>query len=500
MAARGSTADAMGMLLQNPAVPTHTISLIVIEPSVRLSHQQIQRLLGSALPQLARFRSRLVSKPLGGRPLWAEIDDFDPTSQIHSATIDSPGGPRELSNFIAQLGAEPGGRPDALWQAWSIDGLAGDRWALAIKMSPALNDGRAGVASVWSRLLRSGPHYEPARAKLIQPSLGTLRPGERMIDTMGELAESYFNGFWSLAAAASYGLQSASRQFSGTSEFDPMPPAASSMRGPLPDNAFNATLTKRRAIAFASISLADLKSISHAFGGTVVNVFLAACTLALRAWLLSHDAVPDHPLVIQMPFTLLGTSWTPSGNPLVSGRIRLPVQLDDPVQVLINLHTAAERLNHARTRDSEHAGPGLELTRIAALLPPSVVRAGWRLYAASGIRQRHAASCHGSFSWVSAEPVPVYCAGAKVIGMHSVSPLRNDCGLNIALTARGDVMDLSVCVCPDNVPAVNDIATGIAESVDVLLEAAGKSPRGQGRSVVTQMKPHSARHVHTWRA
>ena len=81
--------------------------------------------------------------------------------------------------------------------------------------------------------------------------------------------------------------------------------------------------------------------------------------------------------------------------------------------------------------------------------------------------------------------------GAKVIGMHTVAPLREGCGLTIALTSRGDAMDLSVCVCPDHVPAVNDIATGIAESVDVLVAAARKSPRGQGRSVVTQMASYA---------
>ena len=46
--------------------------------------------------------------------------------------------------------------------------------------------------------------------------------------------------------------------------------------------------------------------------------------------------------------------------------------------------------------------------------------------------------------------------------MHTVAPLVEGCGLNITLISHGDVMDLSVCVCPDNVPAVNDIATGIA--------------------------------------
>jgi len=37
------------------------------------------------------------------------------------------------------------------------------------------------------------------------------------------------------------------------------------------------------------------------------------------------------------------------------------------------------------------------------------------------------------------------------------------------------------------VPAVADIATGIVDSLDILLAEAANSPRGQGRSVVTEM-------------
>jgi hypothetical protein len=77
-----------------------------------------------------------------------------------------------------------------------------------------------------------------------------------------------------------------------------------------------------------------------------------------------------------------------------------------------------------------------------------------------------------------------------------VVPLQAGCGLTIALTSRGDVLDPSVCVCPDNVPAVDDIATRIAVSVDILVAAARKSPRGHGRSVVTKMTSHATKRSH----
>jgi diacylglycerol O-acyltransferase len=134
------------------------------------------------------------------------------------------------------------------------------------------------------------------------------------------------------------------------------------------------------------------------------------------------------------------------------------------------------------------------LQAMASLLPPTVAHLGMQLYTGSGLRHRLAPICHGSVSYIAVEPVPAYCAGAKVVGMHTVAPLAEESGLNIALTCRGEQLDVSVCACPDNVPAVDEIVTGIAHSVDILVAAAQESPRGQGRSVVTEMTTHRANH------
>ena len=161
--------------------------------------------------------------------------------------------------------------------------------------------------------------------------------------------------------------------------------------------------------------------------------------------------------------------------------------------MLADLHTATEKVHTARVRDAERSGLTIDLASITSLIPPSLVHVGERLCAGLGLRQWLTTSCHGIVSHGPRSPVPAYCAGAKVVGMHTAAPLQEDCGLSITLNVRGDVMDLSVCVCPDNVPAVDEIATGIGESIDILLAAAHEFPRGKGRSVVTQMKPHATR-------
>ncbi|MGV7852634.1 wax ester/triacylglycerol synthase domain-containing protein, partial [Mycobacterium kansasii] len=78
-------------------------------------------------------------------------------------------------------------------------------------------------------------------------------------------------------------------------------------------------------MAFASIQRADLDAVSHAFGGSVTNVFLAACTLSLRAWLERYDTVPDKPLLMRVPLPLSGGNPASCGNALAVGRIGIPV-------------------------------------------------------------------------------------------------------------------------------------------------------------------------------
>jgi diacylglycerol O-acyltransferase len=191
---------------------------------------------------------------------------------------------------------------------------------------------------------------------------------------------------------------------------------------------------------------------------------------------------------MQMPLALPDADSTNIDNQFTVGRIRIPVQLEDPVQVLTDLHTATERLTTASWSNTEKT---LDFATIASLIPPTLVHTGMQLYTGLGLSQRLTPTCHGIVSHSPGPPAARYCAGAKVIGMHTAAPLVEGAGLNITMIPHGDVMDLSVCVCSDNVPAVNDIATGIVDSVGALLAAAQESPRGQGRSVMSEMTSYT---------
>ena len=252
------------------------------------------------------------------------------------------------------------------------------------------------------------------------------------------------------------------------------------MSGPVPHTAFNAPLTERRAVAFASIPLAQLKSVSNAFGGSITNVFLAACTLSLRAWLNAMTSCPTDALLRRcrsrcpMPIRQLLAARAPSGNSPPGHSITR--------QVLTNLHTATERLMPS-ARSAEKISPTVDLTSIAPLIPPTVAHAGMRLYTRLGLRL--APICHGTILYISRTPCGVL-RRSRGRGYARRDTTHRNTGLNITLISHDAVIDLSVCVCLDNAPAVNEIATGIAESLDVLRRP-HKNPLG-GKAVQSSPK------------
>lgn len=159
---RLSGVDALSLNTETRTTPAHTVVVIVMEPSGGIGHQRLHELVGSSLPRLARFRSRLVGKPLGlGQPVWGEASNFDPAPQLHRVAVPPPGGPGEFADLVAKFTTRPLVRDKPLWQAWSIEGLAGGRWALALKISQAMVGGVDGLALILARLLTVGPDDDP---------------------------------------------------------------------------------------------------------------------------------------------------------------------------------------------------------------------------------------------------------------------------------------------------------------------------------------------------
>ena len=114
-------------------------------------------------------------------------------------------------------------------------------------------------------------------------------------------------------------------------------------------------------MAFADVSLDDVKAIKRAFGTTVNDVVLAACCASLRSWLAAHGGLPERPLVATVPVSVR-QDGDQDGNRVSVIRVHLPIQSDDPVERLmaINEETTAAKKRH------RSGGGGANQNKLAA--------------------------------------------------------------------------------------------------------------------------------------
>jgi len=68
--------------------------------------------------------------------------------------------------------------------------------------------------------------------------------------------------------------------------------------------------------------------------------------------------------------------------------------------------------------------------------------------------------------------VPLFLAGARVIGLFPFGPLLEGTGLNVTILSNMDDMNIGLIACPDLVPDLDFLLDGILDGVDTLLAAA----------------------------
>lgn len=448
MRQRLAGADALAFHTETRAAPAHVLLVITLEASARLGHAPLRDLVASSLPGLAKFRSRLVGKPLGlGQPVWAQVDGFDPADHIHPIAVAPPGGRGEFADLVAKLITRPLDRDRPLWQVWTIEGLQGDRWALVLKLSPSMIDGPDGLSAILERLLTAAP--DDARKSFpVEPGLGAPPSVvDLVVDTAAELAANQIAGLRLASEVVPQALTAATLRLRG----------GDNQAVAVARTTFDEPLTKRREVAFGSFPVADVEAVADAFDVTTDDVLLTCCALSLRAWFTAHEALPTAPLVMQTPV----------------GRVGLPMRLDDPAEVLEDVHSQTQRVLTGHASNGQHFSAALTLPAVAQLLPPSVVQAGVRLYAGLGLSGRRAPASNGAAARFTGPPVQMYCAATPVVAVHTVPPLRAGAGVAITLTSYAGAVDVSVTVCPDRVCQVEQIADGIIGAVAALRRSCG---------------------------
>jgi WS/DGAT/MGAT family acyltransferase len=457
--------DASFLYMETPDMHAHVIGTILVDPSTvpgGYSFQAIKQMLADRIHLLAPFRRRVMEVPLSlAHPVWIEDPNFDLDHHLHRIGAPGKGTLEDLAEVVGDLASTPLDRRRPLWEMWVVEGLENGHVALVTKVHHSNIDGVTG-ADLMVNLFDLSPEVAPAprpddwqpekapsELELVGYAFGRMaRQPARLARTMVKLCQGVF------------------RVVENRRRPD-APPAAFPLTAP--KTPFNAAITSRRAVAYGRASLEDMKVIKRAFGTTVNDVVLAACTMSLRRWLLAEDALPDKPLVASVPVSVHteANKDEPGTNKVSVMFVALPVQAEDPVEQL--------RLIQEETKGAKevHKALGAELlTGLAEFAPPRLLNQASHLYSRLNLADRHRPIHNLIISNVPGPSIPLYCAGAQVVATYPMGPIMEGCGLNITVLSYLDNVDFGAIACRDLVPRIFDLAAGFADAVAELRQAA----------------------------
>jgi len=476
---RVSTLDAAMLYAETPEMPMHTMGVLILDPedeSVAEAgelavFEATRRLFAERIHLIPPFRRRVVQGPLQiGDPHWIDDPAFNLDKHLVHISLPSPGGMRELREFVGAFAGQCLERDRPLWKAVVVEGLEGGKIALVMKIHHAAMDGGRSAAIAGELLDTSHegrvipppeepwlPDREPTIPWLAADTLRTLlgKP-RRAMEAATKIA----------SAVREKTISRADRpEVTDTHEKSPLFEA--------PPTPFNGALTPNRSVAFADVSLDDVKTIKRAFGTTVNDVVLAACCASLRTWLLAHGGLPERPLVASVPVSVRHDG-DQAGNRVSIIRVHLPVQCDDPVERLMAIHeeTARGKARH------KHGGGGDILKNFTDLVTnitvPWIATHLVGLYSSHHLADRVPPLWNLIISNIAGPPVPLYTTGVRLSHLYPLGPVQHGSGLNITVMSVVDRLCFGALACNELVPDVQDIATGFASEIDALTKMAAK--------------------------
>jgi diacylglycerol O-acyltransferase / wax synthase len=413
------------------------------------------------------LRRRLVEVPFGlDHPYWAEDPEFDLDFHIRHVAVPSPGGRGALDSLVARLIGRPLDRSKPLWEAYVIEGLEDDRFAVFTKMHHATIDGAAG-AMLTQQLFSEGanvdvgdePPTRPEAPPLPSPTevfgqamFDLARRPRRMLKFQRRLATELFRVGRSAEDR---------RQLRGTLPGVPRTP-------------FNHSITPNRRFTWRSMSLSQVKAVKKALGCTVNDVVMAMCTGALREYLIEHDALPEDPLVAMIPVSIrTGEEEDPWTNRVSSIFAAIPTNEADPLE---RIKAIGQTMQESKQRFD--LLPADLIVEVASLAPGRLALQAARIATNPRVAESSAQPANVTISNVPGPRDLLKLGDAPVRHFVPVSTVVDGQGLNITVQSYRDTLDLGLVSCRELVPDLDHLADLHIQEFEKLAVLAGVEAPG----------------------
>jgi diacylglycerol O-acyltransferase / wax synthase len=455
--------DASFLYLETPNVHQHVGGLAILDPSTRpdgeLKLEHLVEVISSRLHLAPRFRQKVVFPPLStARPVWVDDADFDLDFHFRRAALPSPGGRRELVDYVQRVISRPLDRTKPLWETYLIEGMEGGMTAILTKVHHAMVDGLSAIdlATVVfdfapePRILTPEawtPEPEPSRATLLRDAIS-----EQLRNPVGTVVETTQRAL----SAPTRMLRQAATTVQGLRDV--------LVEGIAPPSPLNRRVGPNRRFAMMEAPVSSFKEVKNALGGTVNDVVLATVAGGLhRLFRYRREPTRDRVLRAMVPVSVRTEDEKSAlGNRVSSWFVDLPI---GPMGAKKRLSLIRETTQNLK--ESKQAVGAEFLMNIGMWAPPTI----------HGMAARLAA--RGRFinlvvSNVPGPQVPLYIAGARLVAQYPIMPIAENMGLSIACTSLAGTMAFGLTADWDTLPDIEYLAAAMDESLAELLKAAGK--------------------------
>ena len=303
------------------------------------------------LAQIPRLRQRVVEDALRiAPPRWEDDPHFDPRFHVRFATLGGQGSLRALLDMAEPIAMQAFDKDRPLWELYLVDGLAGGRAGMILKLHHAVSDGM-GLVRMTGALVERTRERDPRKAGA---SADFARASERSeTDRLREAArhrgEQQRSSAERLGRALLGGAANLLRDPRGALE-DARAVAESIARSLKPVSEPMSPIMRERGMALRlsgfAVGLTDLKRAGDALGGTLNDAFVTGIAGGLRLYHEKRGAPVDE-LRMTMPINLRdGDNGKKAGNQFAPARFLVPIALADP----------RERLREIQARVREQRG------------------------------------------------------------------------------------------------------------------------------------------------
>jgi len=471
MPQRLSSDDVSFLTAERAQTPAHSGTVQILQaPEDGFDYDRLFTLIRERIAFVPRYRQRLRSVPAHmANPVWVDDVDFDLSYHVRRSALPRPGTDEQLAELVARIMSRRLDRDRPLWEVYLVEGLEGDRLAILSKTHLAMVDGRAGI-DIAQVMLDISPQPRSSRPDTWSPH-GAPSSAELLLGVANDFVRRPTAAFELVKGGVSEVRTTATRMLATAEGVVQLVRQAAS---PAPPSPLNPEIGKARRFATVDLSLTDLKPVKDYHDTTVNDVVLAIITGALREWLLMRGEVVRTSTTLRAiaPLSVSGPDEADGPNHVAPFVVDLPVGEPSPVVRLQRIAYAMRGLPDVGT-----PVPALEIAGVAGFAPPTLHELGARTATEAPSRVYNLMITN-----VPGPQVPLYAAGALLVGSYPVVPLTRGHGLGVGVTSYNGGVFMGLNADRDAIGDLDLLASEVRSATEMLTDTVrGSRGRGRGR-------------------